>query len=204
MTHLLVVKATCSRTSIEVLRDRRPFRVWGLLENVLRAANLGRWAFLGCVSVEQRSIVGLQLCRPVLNISDLLMFSIADSSRSRFFTESTELTQSNRRTLTDQGISLDVFREHQLLAPFGAIQSSIDEFLNGCVARNLIVDLSSMPKKVFFFVVKRAIQRGSQFENILAVYSEPERYSNDPLAENPQQWSTLPGFDGPPAVTRAT
>ncbi len=58
-------------------------------------------------------------------------------------------------------------------------------------------DITSMPKKLFFFVVKRAMQRGDRFRNILAAYSEPDAYSEDPLAENPQQWSTLPGFDGP-------
>ena len=65
------------------------------------------------------------------------------------------------------------------------------------LVKNLIFDISSMPKKLFFFVVKSAIQRRCQFDNILAVYSEPDSYSSEPLAENPQQWSTLPGFDGP-------
>lgn len=180
-----------------MLRANRPFRAWGLLGNVLKSADLGRWAFLGCVSMEDRSIVALQLSRRALDIADQLMFSIADSSESRFFAKSTELTQANRRALVEGGVSPEVFREHQLLEPFGAIQSAIDEFLDGCVGENLMFDISSMPKKLFFFVVKRAIQRRCQFDNILAVYSEPERYSSSPLAENPQQWSTLPGFDGP-------
>lgn len=147
--------------------------------------------------MEDRSIVALQLSRRALEIADQLMFSIADSRESRFFARSTELTKANRRVLVEEGVSQDVFREHQLLEPFGAIQCAIDEFLGGCVAKNLIFDISSMPKKLFFFVVKRAIQRRCKFDNILAVYSEPDRYSSKPLAENPQQWSTLPGFDGP-------
>ena len=89
------------------------------------------------------------------------------------------------------------FREHNLLDPFGVIQREVDEFLEGCAADNLMVDITSMPKKLFFFVVKRAIQRGDRFRNILATYTEPEGYSETALAENPQQWSTLPGFDGP-------
>lgn len=147
--------------------------------------------------MEYRSIVALQMSRKDLNITDQLMFSIADSSESRFFAKSTKMTRANRSALVQQGISPKVFREHQLLEPFGAIQSTIDEFLHGCVGENLMFDISSMPKKLFFFVVKRAMQLKGKFDNILAVYSEPERYSSDPLAENPQQWSTLPGFDGP-------
>ena len=61
--------------------------------------------------------------------------------------------------LLEEGVSPDVFREHQLLEPFGAIQSAIDAFLDGCVGENLMFDISSMPKKLFFFVVKRAFQR---------------------------------------------
>ena len=147
--------------------------------------------------MEDRSVFALQLSRGALDIADQLMFSIADSKESRFFAKTTELTRANRRVLVREGVSPDVFREHQLLEPFGAIQSAIDEFLDGCVGKNLIFDISSMPKKLFFFVVKRAIQRSSKFDNILAVYSEPDSYSSKPLAENPQQWSTLPGFDGP-------
>ena len=192
-----VGRAACSAICIEVLRADRPFRAWGLLEDVLMSADVGRWTFLGCVSMEQRSIVALQLSRRALDIADQLMFSIADSQESRFYARSTELTRANRRVLEEDGVSPDAFREHQLLEPFGAIQSTIDEFLDGCVGENLMFDISSMPKKLFFFVVKRAIQRRCKFENILAVYSEPDRYAREPLAENPQQWSTLPGFDGP-------
>ena len=180
-----------------MLRANKPFRAWGLLGNVLKSADVGRWAFLGCVSMEDRSIVALQLSHKVLDFADQLMFSIADSSKSRFFVKSTQLTRANRSALEGEGVSREVFREHQLLEPFGAIQSAIDKFLDGCVGKNLMFDISSMPKKLFFFVVKRAIQRSNQFDNILAVYSEPDSYSSDPLAENPQQWSTLPGFDGP-------
>ena len=103
----------------------------------------------------------------------------------------------NQRTLRNEGVSSGVFREHNLLDPFGAIQTEIDEFIDGCEADNLIFDITSMPKKLFFFVVKRAIQQRDKFRNILATYSEPESYSDASLAENPQQWSTLPGFDGP-------
>ena len=147
--------------------------------------------------MEYRSVVALQRSREAVSISDLLMFSIADSRESRFFDTSIELTRTHRDLLLEQGVSPTVFREHELLEPFGSIQSAIDEFLDNCVGENLMFDISSMPKKLFFFVVKRAMQRQSQFNNIVAIYSEPERYSSEPLAENPQQWSTLPGFDGP-------
>jgi len=180
-----------------VLRVGKPFRAWGLLGNVVKAANVGRWAFVGCVSMEYRSIVALQLIRPFLQIPDVAVFSITDSEDSRFFATSVEQTRTHRDLLLRGGVSTQVFREHALLEPFGAIQSTIDGFLDGCVAENLMFDISSMPKKLFFFVVKRALQRQSQFANIVALYTEPESYTSEALAENPQQWSTLPGFDGP-------
>ena len=160
-------------------------------------ADVGTWAFVGCVSMEKRSTIASLLSREHLAMSSELMFSILDSRESRFFARSMERTRINKRTLVDRGVSVDVFREHNLLDPFGAIQTDIDEFLDGCVAENLMFDITSMPKKLFFFVVKRAIQRQEKFRNIVAAYSEPESYSGAPLAENPQQWSTLPGFDGP-------
>ena len=180
-----------------MLRKGRPFRVWNLLENVIKGADVGAWAFLGCVSTEHRSTVAILLSRRHLTLSRELMFSISDSRESRFFARSKELTDANRKTLEAQGVPGGVFREHGLLDPFGAIQIEIDEFLDGCEADNLIFDITSMPKKLFFFVVKRAIQGQDRFRNILVTYAEPESYSKGSLAENPQQWSTLPGFDGP-------
>ena len=141
--------------------------------------------------------MAMLVSREHLTRSRELMFHIADGRESRFFARSVELTRRNQRTLMDRGIAVDVFRQHNLLDPFGAIQTDIDLFLDGCEAENLIFDITSMPKKLFFFVVKRAIQQGDRFRNILATYTEPERYSEGALAENPQQWSTLPGFDGP-------
>ena len=44
-----------------------------------------------------------------------------------------------------------MFRQHNLLDPFGAVQTDVDEFLNGCEAENLMFDITSMPKKLFFF-----------------------------------------------------
>ena len=152
--------------------------------------------------MEFRSIVALQLSRRALEIRDVVMFSLADSEHSRFFATSMEKTGMHRDLLLRDGVPAQVFREHRLLAPFGAIQSTVDEFFDACVAENLMFDISSMPKKLFFFVVKRALQRRCQFKNIVALYSEPETYSNEALAENPQQWSTLPGFDGPRRLPR--
>ena len=192
-----ISKGICLKASIDVLRTGKPFRAWGLLGNVISSADVGRWAFLGCVSMEYRSIAALLLSRRAINISHERMFSIEDSSESRFFETSVELTRTHRDSLVRNGISSDVFREHKLLEPFGEIQSAVDEFFDECSGENLMFDISSMPKKLFFFVVKRVIQRRCQFENIVAVYTEPDSYASEPLAENPQQWSTLPGFDGP-------
>ena len=87
-----------------------------------------------------------------------------------FSLTSMERTRTHRDELVQEGVSPEVFQEHQLLEPFGAIQSAIDDFFDGCIGENLMFDISSMPKKLFFFVVKRAIQRRPQFENIIAVY----------------------------------
>ena len=180
-----------------MLRFDRPFRVWNLMENVVKGDDVGTWAFLGCVSMEPRCTSALLLARRHLRLSRLLMFKISDSSDSRFFSSSQRLTRLNYEELKRHGVPTHAFREHGLLDSFGGIQDDIDDFLDGCQAENLVFDITCMPKKLFFFVVKRAMQWGGKFQNILSTYSEPEGYSDGPLAENPQEWSTLPGFDGP-------
>ena len=88
-----------------MLRNDRPFRVWGLLEDVVRGADIGAWAFLGCVAMEERSTSAMLVCREHLVSSSELMFHIADSEESRFFARSMELTRVNRRALIESGVS---------------------------------------------------------------------------------------------------
>ena len=148
--------------------------------------------------MEYRSVVALQQSRKAVDISDLLMFSIADSSESRFFATSMELTRTHRDLLLKEGVSPTAFREHELLGALWSYSVRNRRVFGQLRWREPDVrHIVNAQEAVFLCGEAGDAASVSQFDNIIAVYSEPESYSSEPLAENPQQWSTLPGFDGP-------
>lgn len=83
---------------------------------------------------------------------------------------------------------------------FGEFESVLRRFLNQIGQTNLVVDITSLPKKVYFFLLKLLFQDPLGPRNVVFTYAEPERYSNDPLAANPDPWEALPGFRVSPRV----
>ena len=183
-----------------MLRGNIAFRIWTLLENVLPFADQTSWAFIGCVSMEERSIHTVLAAKRFIQLSRTLIFRISDDPLSRYFSESENRTNANQDRLKESGLTEDAFIHRELLGPFGGFAEDIESFLSCNEAENLIFDITSMPKKVFFFLVKRLMRPGLRFRNILATYAEPRMYSDFALAENPQAWNTLPGFDPPRSV----
>ncbi len=62
--------------------------------------------------------------------------------------------------------------------------------------KNVILDVSSLPKRVFFPVVKRLLQ-SRDVRNLVAVYTIPDKYSEEELVEDSQLWTYLPTFSPP-------
>jgi hypothetical protein len=89
-------------------------------------------------------------------------------------------------------------RRH-LLGRHGVIANDIEHFLNNRPDDSLVIDISSLPKKVFFLLIRKALERPNTLRNILVTYTEPDSYCNSPLAENPEVWNPLPGFLPPRA-----
>ena len=59
--------------------------------------NQGSWAFIGCVSMEERSICAALAARQLANVSQIAMFRIGDDPNSRFYSESESRTDVNHK-----------------------------------------------------------------------------------------------------------
>ena len=80
------------------------------------------------------------------------------------------------------------------MAPFSRFDAEIERYLSQLTSTNLVIDITSLPKRVFFWIVKKALNCPCRLENIIVTYTEPERYAMGQLAENPEEWDALPGF----------
>ena len=151
------------------------------------------WNFLGCVSMEDR-------CTGVIrNLPNHLSFStklalIVDDPISSYTAEINRKTYINEQIFLDCGFNLGDITRLNCQNSFGSVELRLNEFFNNVTGRNLIVDITSLPKKVFFFIVRLLSSNNFGFQNIVFTYAKPEKYANEPLAENPEPWDALPGF----------
>jgi hypothetical protein len=173
-------------------------RAWGplgwLLEKLPPEPEASRIA-LGTVSSEER-------CRAVPtymggNQVGTILLQIDDPS-SRFARRIRANIATNLKAMKEDGaLPLEVIR-----APLFASDDTIADLLGsllhhvaGSGAVSLVMDISCMPKRFFFLLVKLAI-RDTRVSTLVVTYTQPSpgSYTTEHLAEDPTESQTLPGF----------
>ncbi len=120
-----------------------------------------------------------------------------NSTPSRYSSELKLKTNRNIEKFRQHGLAPENAIDHNLKVPFGQYTAQIENFFRQIEEQNLIIDITSMPKRLFFYLIKRASTLPVEVQNIIVTYTEPESYDADALAENPGRWAPLPGFSGP-------
>ena len=159
-------------------------RPWNLVRKALCEVTLDEWGFIGCLSFEDRFDAVARQCDRLSAKSLWFKFHTDRSSasnviRSKISANELKLTRVPNWTYTIQ--------ELPLLGNLADIEASFRLLLNSNIKR-LILDISCLPKSVFFPLLRFAMG-AAQLEDIVIGYSIPERYSNKPLAAelNPMQ-----------------
>lgn len=169
------------------------FRPWGMFDEIMRSQVGGHWALLACASVEARCTTVFSCMQAKGILGPQLIFEIEDPL-SISTPQIEQLTAQNRAIIQGLGFVDQEFVEVGLTAAFRNFEKPIREFLNKIGQQNLIIDITSLPKKVYFFLTKLLFQNPAGPRNVVFTYAEPERYSDEPLAANPDPWEALPGF----------
>ncbi|KIC39818.1 hypothetical protein RA27_17360 [Ruegeria sp. ANG-R] len=159
----------------------------------MRSQQEGEWALISCSSPEARCTAVFECLRKLNITGPQLIFEIEDPL-SISTQEIETKTLENRTAIEDLGFVDQSFVRIKLMETFQGYERALREFLNAVGSRNLIIDITSLPKKVYFFLTKLLFQEFHQPENVVFTYAEPERYSDQPLAANPDPWEALPGF----------
>lgn len=169
------------------------FRPWGRFDKVMLSQSGEQWALLACASVENRCTtvfdsmrsLGIRGPQLILEIDDPLSISTPLIQ---------QLTATNRDHIQSLGFPDQQVAKIGLTDAFSKFEETIRSFLNQVGQRNLIIDITSLPKKVYFFLTKVIFQTAAGPQNVVFTYAEPDRYSDEPLAANPDPWEALPGF----------
>jgi hypothetical protein len=169
------------------------YRPWGLLPWVLGRLPAARWSFLGCMNTEERCMSAWQYLLQSATI-DKAYFCLVKDPASRFQVDTEARVAQRRAEFQQPGGNASDVHEHSLFARTGQIMK-IAEDLVAAGIQNLVIDITSFPKRFFFPLVKR-ILKSPQVRSLIATYTMPVRYSHEALAEDFQEWRALPLFSG--------
>lgn len=171
-----------------------PYRPWGLLTWVLDKCPPARWSLLGSLSPEARSLTVWQTLSSS-NRLGLNYLAIVEDPPSRFTTQTTaRLVDRLAEFASGGGDRARECHRHALFAKHAEIVDTVDRFIQGA-GPNVILDITSLPKRYFFPMAKRLL-KFSRIENLLATYTRPTSYTPENLAENFEPLQYLPLFAG--------
>lgn len=173
----------------------RPFGPIGWILDKL--PQIRQWSVLGTIATEDRCLAASHTAFQSRRVSDITLLKILDpASATNVFRKDVvaKLAYIEGLARAEFGSTL-VISEKELLCE----EQELGDFASDFLQRrgdSVILDLSTMPKR-FFFPVLTVLLESSRIANLIATYSLPERYGKV-LAEDPDEWSSLPMYGGDP------
>lgn len=168
------------------------YRPWGLLPWVIHKCPDLRWGFIGSFWTEERGLSAWRTLNGLGKLSSTYFANIVEPP-SRFTLESDEILAKRKKEYEGYGGSLSDIYDHLLFDRVGDIVNTMDRIIDNA-GPNIVLDISSLPKRFFFPFVKLLI-KATSIDNLIVVYTLPRAHT-DNLAENYQDWNTLPLFQG--------
>jgi hypothetical protein len=152
--------------------------------------------FLCCVGSEERCVASPRLRRETGPATDFMLFTVQDPP-SRYSARIGEKTAENLEKLGEAGINIAERKSLRLLDSGQATEDLLAETLSrhGDSPIELWIDISTVPKRIFFLLIKLALEE-MKVRTLIITYTQagPGLYTEEHLAENPDEVSPLPGF----------
>lgn len=170
---------------------KNSFRPWGNFTWVLENIADRKWDLLGCLSTEQRCLAALQVLKAKNLASNVKLLQINDPP-SYFSKVADNMIKERTAEYRSQGGQLGHIEPHELFEKHVNIVDSVKDFVQHSDG-DVVVDLSSLPKR-FFFPILKLLLKIERINSLIATYTVPQTYSQDALAEDPEDWVHIPLF----------
>ncbi len=168
------------------------YRPWGKLDWLLPKISNVSWNLIGCLGTEDRSLEVYR--RLVSKLGTTKLFSIRDEDFK--YSDSTKSILEDRFNevcnLAGRDAS-DIVEDHELLETHDEILCPVEEYISG--KQDVILDVSSMPKR-FFFPILKILFTSVNIKTLIFTYTVPESSKTGKLSENFTHWTHLPLFSG--------
>ena len=164
-------------------------RPWNLVRKALCEVTPDEWGFIGCLSFEDRFDAVARQCGVLSAKSLWFKFHNQRSSSAAIVLDRISKNEQKMSRLPNWSYTVE---EHPLLGNLAGIRLGFDKLLSTGISR-LVLDISCLPKAVFFPLLRFAIEAG-QLKDIVIGYSIPEKYAESPLAAELNPMMGLPGM----------
>lgn len=172
---------------------------WGNFDEVAQMFLADRPSvLLGCLSFEDRCrAIPIRYQKGGYGLGDIRLIRVRDPKGCvpDHSAQIERLTKKNADTLERQGVQFCPLIERDLLAGEDELIDFVKECLDNAAADTFVLDISTLPKRYFSFMLKRLL-RAASVQNLIVTYSQPEQYlkSSEHLASDPEMGDHLPGF----------
>jgi hypothetical protein len=170
------------------------YRPWGPLEWIFSLSKPHNWHFVGVIGTEERSLCARNLLRSMSGLHSESFALIRDAQSERHTTTAEDMISQRLKTFLHEGGSDAAIEEFPIMAELYLVQ----DFARKAIASGqpLILDITSLPKR-FFFPMLREFVRNDSVRDLVLTYTSPHSYADDaPLYEEIEPWRNLPGFIG--------
>lgn len=177
-----------------MIRPDQLFRAWGNIDDIFSGMPDGEWSMIGCISTEERCTGLARWFGAYGLIIDQLLIEVAHRPPPTEEHLVQQKIDANRAIFLQNGTSPNEIHHISIDAPFGEFERAIVNYLERSDVQNLVIDITSMPQKMLFFLTKLLRNGYRNIENIIMVYAEPDKYDRKALVANHEPWDALPGF----------
>lgn len=161
-------------------------RPWGRPAQLFQKTGIKDWVLLGCVATEQRSVVSAAHLSQYA--TEITLIQIRDPSPRYGFDEEEAYRERTNDYRSRVNREFSLCDEH-LKSSIDRVEAIVDEAIKNC--RNVILDITSFPKRWFFVIVRHLLERG--VDNLFVCYTLGSGHAQV-LSENPEALRALPTF----------
>lgn len=176
---------------------------WGKFKRIGTAFLLDQsFVVLGCLSFEDRTLGITRLCNEqpesTFRCAHLFKAVIPENTFPDHSLEISKKIENIKTIMNDQHYRYNLLDDQPLVATFDHLLDLNRQFKEKAREDNIntvVLDISTMPKRFFCFLMKKYLAEPFP-QNLIIAYTQPESYApeDEPLAEDAEACENLPGF----------
>ena len=168
------------------------YKPWGNIDWILnRLPNLCEWDYIGCISTEERSLSAWQWLKQQKKLHNSKMWKI--NAPKNVTSPYTEIAAKEYKKQIEKFVASGghEYVEFDLFESDATASQQLDALLD-ITNGNMIIDITSMPKRWFFPLIRDCLS-DNRVSNLLVLYSMAKFYSKI-QGEDSMSWRYLPSF----------